>query len=518
MNPARTSLFGRGGKRIWRPIAAGIGLASLALVALPGVAGAQEVEPLPISGQQVNLLWVVLGAILVIFMQAGFALVETGFCRAKHAAHVVSTNFAIFALGFVGFFIVGFGFAFGGFSYAAFGMDTAVGDAFIGSGEWTFLYKGGFMLTDMVGPGGAGAAGLGFFLYMVAFMDTVATIPTGSMAERWKWSSFMVWGLFCGAIYYPLFAAWTWGGGWLGQLGNSMELGLGYVDFAGSGVVHAVGFAPAACLGQDEGLFAASWDDVATALQVSKGAMTNTLGHLERAGWIAVRPDEKDGRSKRVDLTEAGRVALGYAETIFATGAELTALLREGRRQERQVLRIGAVATLSRNFQENFLTPLLQRDDVELVLQSGSLGDLLGGAHQGARPQIVALQAKLESEIEWQPLQIGKVDEVSKAVANPNGSPSIVVAYQFFKYQGPFDDEGLVDPGSLTPQMDGQTAFVTLADGRHDLVYVGQQLAAFNANQPLAAAVPEPQSCALMAGGLGLLACLSRRRGDAGQR
>jgi Amt family ammonium transporter len=72
-------------------------------------------------------------------------------------------------------------------------------------------------------------------------MDTVATIPTGSMAERWKWKSFVVWGLFCGAIYYPLFAAWTWGGGWLGQLGNSMELGLGYVDFAGSGVVHAVG-------------------------------------------------------------------------------------------------------------------------------------------------------------------------------------------------------------------------------------------------------------------------------------
>jgi Amt family ammonium transporter len=226
---------------MWRPIAAGIGLAAAAVIALPAVAGAQDAEPIPVTGQQVNLLWVVLGACLVIFMQAGFALVETGFCRAKHAAHVVSTNFAIFALGFVGFFIVGFGFAFGGFSYAAFGMDTAVGDAFIGSGEWTFLYKGGFMLTDMVGPGGAGAAGLGFFLYMVAFMDTVATIPTGSMAERWKWSSFMVWGLFCGAIYYPLFAAWTWGGGWLGQLGNSMELGLGYVDFAGSGVVHAVG-------------------------------------------------------------------------------------------------------------------------------------------------------------------------------------------------------------------------------------------------------------------------------------
>ena len=80
-----------------------------------------------------------------------------------------------------------------------------------------------------------------FFLYMVAFMDTTATIPTGAMAERWKWKAFVGWGLFCGAIYYPLFGAWTWGGGWLNQLGNSMELGFGYVDFAGSGVVHAMG-------------------------------------------------------------------------------------------------------------------------------------------------------------------------------------------------------------------------------------------------------------------------------------
>jgi Amt family ammonium transporter len=80
---------------------------------------------------------------------------------------------------------------------------------------------------------------------MVAFMDTVATIPTGSMAERWRWNSFVVWGLFCGAIYYPLFGNWTWGGGWLSQLGNSIHAGFGYVDFAGSGVVHAMGGAAA---------------------------------------------------------------------------------------------------------------------------------------------------------------------------------------------------------------------------------------------------------------------------------
>ena len=72
-------------------------------------------------------------------------------------------------------------------------------------------------------------------------MDTTATIPTGAMAERWKWKAFVGWGLFCGALYYPIFGGWTWGGGWLSQLGNNIELGFGYVDFAGSGVVHAMG-------------------------------------------------------------------------------------------------------------------------------------------------------------------------------------------------------------------------------------------------------------------------------------
>jgi Amt family ammonium transporter len=72
-------------------------------------------------------------------------------------------------------------------------------------------------------------------------MDTTATIPTGAMAERWKWKAFVGWGLFCGALYYPIFGGWTWGGGWLSQLGNNLSLGFGYVDFAGSGVVHAMG-------------------------------------------------------------------------------------------------------------------------------------------------------------------------------------------------------------------------------------------------------------------------------------
>src|SRR3954467_14383893 len=127
---------------------------------------------------------------------------------------------------------------FGRYSLPLLGFDVPVGSHLLGSGNWTFLWQGGW------GGGGKAfysAGAMGFFLYMVAFMDTVATIPTGSMAERWKWKAFVGWGLFCGAIYYPLFAAWTWGGGWLAKSWSSMHLGAGYVDFAGSGVVHAVG-------------------------------------------------------------------------------------------------------------------------------------------------------------------------------------------------------------------------------------------------------------------------------------
>jgi Amt family ammonium transporter len=245
----------------------GLGLVTGLLLMSAGTAFAQAAETVdPVTTAQVvdpvataqasadhaiqsgNLVWIVIGAALVIFMQAGFAMVETGFCRAKHAAHVVSTNLAIFFLGFVGFFAVGFSFMFGGYSYALPGYDYGYdhvmkgGGALIGSGNWVFLWKGGWFGTFFdSGHLAYSGAICAFFLYMVAFMDTTATIPTGSMAERWKYKSFVIWGLFCGAIYYPLFGAWTWGGGWLAKLGNSMNWGNGYVDFAGSGVVHAMG-------------------------------------------------------------------------------------------------------------------------------------------------------------------------------------------------------------------------------------------------------------------------------------
>lgn len=108
-------------------------------------------------------------------------------------------------------------------------------------------------------------------------------------------------------------------------------------------------------------------------LHVSPSALSTQIRQLEDA--LGQPLFERQART--LMLTEAGRVALGYAESIFAAGTELVSVLREGHRAQRQVLRIGAVATLSRNFQENFLAPLLGRDDVELVLQSGGLAELL---------------------------------------------------------------------------------------------------------------------------------------------
>ena len=108
-------------------------------------------------------------------------------------------------------------------------------------------------------------------------------------------------------------------------------------------------------------------------LHVSQSALSAQIKQLE--GDLGQQLFHRTGRS--LTLTEAGQVALAYADSIFAAGNELVEVLREGRRAERQVLRIGAVATASRNFQENFIRPVLDRDDVELVLVSGSLPELL---------------------------------------------------------------------------------------------------------------------------------------------
>jgi len=199
-------------------------------VDVPGGAGSLAVDT--------NLLWICVGGALVMFMQGGFALVETGFTRKKNAAHTMGMNVAIFGTAFAAFFIIGYVLMFGGYSFPKlFGYDVPVGSSLLGSGNGVILWKGPLFMSGKAST----TFVLAYFFYMAAFMDATATIPTGAMAERWKWNNFIVWGLFCGAIYYPLFGAWTWGGGWLAKLGESASFGHGYVDFAGSGVVHAMG-------------------------------------------------------------------------------------------------------------------------------------------------------------------------------------------------------------------------------------------------------------------------------------
>jgi Amt family ammonium transporter len=224
-----------------------LAVALLALVILAvgaTAAGAVDPQPPDLSGGagtvaiSLNLLWICVGGALVMLMQAGFALVETGFTRKKNAAHTMGMNVAIFGTAFSAFFVIGFALMFGGYSFPKlFGYDAAIGNHLVGSGNWVFLWRGPLFMAGKAST----PAVLAYFFFMAAFMDATATIPTGAMAERWKWNNFVVWGFFCGAIYYPLFGSWTWGLGWLASLGKSMNLGFGYVDFAGSGVVHAMG-------------------------------------------------------------------------------------------------------------------------------------------------------------------------------------------------------------------------------------------------------------------------------------
>src|SRR2546428_549247 len=186
-------------------------------------------------------MWTLLTGFLVMFMQAGFALAETGFTRAKNVAHTMMMNFMVYAIGMTGYWIMGFALQMGGASPLATLGGTGVLD-----GEFTISLFGkdfglwgtkGFFLAGSTYDVGVFA----LFLFQMVFMDTAATIPTGAMAERWKFSSFVIYGFFISMITYPLFANWVWGGGWLSQLGKNFGLGHGYVDFAGSSVVHMVG-------------------------------------------------------------------------------------------------------------------------------------------------------------------------------------------------------------------------------------------------------------------------------------
>jgi ammonium transporter, Amt family len=189
-----------------------------------------------------NFFFLIVGVGLIFFMQAGFMLVETGFCRSKHAAHVAMTNFVIFAVGALAYWAFGFGLQFGslGAFYWAPGAAAILDGEALKVGANALVGTKGFFVGSLA-DGTYDPAVFAFFLFQMVFMDTAATIVTGGMAERWKFSAFLPFGVFMAAIVYPIYGMWVWGGGWLATLGANYGLGHGVVDFAGSSVVHAVG-------------------------------------------------------------------------------------------------------------------------------------------------------------------------------------------------------------------------------------------------------------------------------------
>ncbi|HEY4053554.1 MAG TPA: ammonium transporter [Terriglobales bacterium] len=189
----------------------------------------------------INFVWTLVAGFLVMFMQAGFAMVEAGLCRVKNANHTYMMNFFVYGCGLLAYWLIGFAIQMGG----------AAGNGNLGGLQalntehplslfgktWGIFGQNGMFLTGHTYDVGV----MVIFLFEMVFMDTALTIVTGACAERWKFLTFAVSSVLMGAFTYPLFGNWAWGAGWLSQLGTNLGLGKGYCDFAGSGVVHAVG-------------------------------------------------------------------------------------------------------------------------------------------------------------------------------------------------------------------------------------------------------------------------------------
>ena len=189
--------------------------AAIILAAASSGAFAQDTAAAATSSiKPINVVWTLVAAFLVFFMQAGFAMVETGFTRAKNAGNIIMKNLMDFSVGSIAFFVIGYGIMFGADSLGLFGTDKfflSSGSPANPDGMWQFA----------------------FWLFQAVFAATAATIISGAMAERTKFVSYLIYSLIITAIIYPISGHWIWGGGWLSS--------MGFVDFAGSTVVHSVG-------------------------------------------------------------------------------------------------------------------------------------------------------------------------------------------------------------------------------------------------------------------------------------
>ena len=269
-----------------------------------------------------NIVWTLITGYLVMFMQLGFALLETGLARAKNANHTMMMNLVVYGVGMFAYWLCGFAIQMGGVGAIAnlggtpalnaehvihlFGKDFGI----FGQHGFFLMHKGTYDVGIMV-----------LFLFQMVFMDTGATIPTGAAIERWKFSSFVVTSFFFAAFTYPLFANWAWGGGWLANLGVNFGLGKGYVDFAGSGVVHTVGgvsaLAIAMILGPRIGKFTRDGRPQAILAHDMVIVITGCL--ILAFGWFGFNPGSTLGASGSGNL-RIGSIAVN---TMLASAAGL---------------------------------------------------------------------------------------------------------------------------------------------------------------------------------------------------
>lgn len=269
----------------------------------------------------INFVWTLITGFMVMFMQAGFAMVETGFTRAKNVAHTMCMNFMIYPVGMLGYWICGFALHMGGVgALAALGGTAPLNHEFVvnvAGHSWGLFGLKGFFLS-----GGTYDVGVfTLFLFQMVFMDTAGTIPTGSMAERWKFSAFIVFGFFMSMFVYPLYANWVWGGGWLATLGTNFHLGHGHVDFAGSSVVHMVGgvaaLAGAIVIGPRIGKFTKDGEPVAIPGHHIPMAIVGTF--ILCFGWFGFNSGSTlAGTDLRIGVVAVNTMLAGAAGTMTA--------------------------------------------------------------------------------------------------------------------------------------------------------------------------------------------------------
>jgi Amt family ammonium transporter len=270
----------------------------------------------------INFVWTLVTGFLVMFMQAGFAMVEAGLTRAKNAAHTIAMNFMIYPLGMLGFYLCGFAFMFGGVG----GLGTLGGYAGLNHELVINLFGKPFGLLGWRGfllqGGGYDVGVFVLFLFQMVFMDTTATIPTGAAAERWKFSAFMIYGVFVGSIMYPIFGNWVWGGGWLSQLGVNFGLGHGHVDFAGSSVVHmqggVIGLIFAWLIGPRYGKY--NKDGSINPVQPHSIPMAIIGTFILAFGWFGFNPGSTlAGTDLRISVVAVNTMIASAAGALFAT-------------------------------------------------------------------------------------------------------------------------------------------------------------------------------------------------------